>query len=139
MKITSYYPVLAVRDVARSIAFYREHFGFRASFEADWYAHLTMDADVPVNLGLVRHDHETVPGDKARAGGLLINIEVADVDAVHARLKAAGLPMLRDLVSEDFGQRHFINCDPDGVMIDVITPIAPSAEFAAQYLEGAPA
>ena len=37
---------------------------------------------------------------------------------------------LRD---EPSGQRHFITLYPNGVLIDVITPIAPSAEFAAQY------
>ena len=37
---------------------------------------------------------------------------------------------LRD---EAFGQRHFIAADPNSVMIDVIKPIPPSAEHAAQY------
>jgi hypothetical protein len=37
---------------------------------------------------------------------------------------------LRD---EDFGQRHFITADPNGVLIDVIKPIPPSAEFAELY------
>ncbi|WP_261376298.1 hypothetical protein [Isoptericola variabilis] len=38
---------------------------------------------------------------------------------------------LRD---EDFGQRHFIVAAPDGVLVDVITPVAPSAEYAAGYV-----
>ena len=37
------------------------------------------------------------------------------------------------LRSEDFGQRHFIVSDPGGVLVDVITPIEPSVEFAAAY------
>ncbi|MNI48786.1 Glyoxalase-like domain protein [compost metagenome] len=65
--------------------------------------------------------------------GLLLNFEVEDVDAVYARLKAAGLPIRLDLSDEDFGQRHFITADPNGVLIDIIKPIPPSAEFAAQY------
>ncbi|WP_410000907.1 VOC family protein [Vannielia litorea] len=74
-------------------------------------------------------------GTGARRGGgrVLLNFEVEDVDAVHARLKAAGLPMLLDLRSEEFGQRHFITADPGGVLIDVITPIPPSETFAAQF------
>ncbi|MEO0913921.1 MAG: glyoxalase, partial [Pseudomonadota bacterium] len=35
--------------------------------------------------------------------------------------------------SEPFGQRHFITQAPCGALIDVITPIPPSAEFAAQF------
>ena len=69
--------------------------------------------------------------------GLLLNFEINDVDAEYARLKAAGLPILRDVKSEDLGQRHFITHDPAGVMIDVIKVIPPTAEFAAQYADGA--
>ncbi|THB79312.1 MAG: glyoxalase/bleomycin resistance/extradiol dioxygenase family protein, partial [Desulfobulbaceae bacterium] len=35
--------------------------------------------------------------------------------------------------SEDFGQRHFIVVDPNGILVDVIQNIEPSAEFAEQY------
>ena len=69
--------------------------------------------------------------------GLLLNFEIDDVDAEYVRLKAAGLPILRDIKSEDFGQRHFITHDPAGVMIDVIKVIPPTAEFAVQYADGA--
>ena len=76
-------------------------------------------------------------GDRKPVQGLLLNFEIDDVDAEYARLKAAGLPILRDIKSEDFGQRHFITHDPAGVMIDVIKVIPPTAEFAAQYADGA--
>ncbi|MBS8227807.1 VOC family protein [Vannielia litorea] len=135
MKCTQYYPVLMCEDVAPRAAFYIRHFGFRALFEADWYVHLQCEAEAGVNLALLQRDHATIPESKRgqTAGGLLLNLEVEDVDAVHARLSAAGLPMLLDLRSEAFGQRHFITADPGGVMIDVITPIPPSPEFAAQF------
>ena len=134
MKTTSYYPVLMTDDVPASSAFYVEHFRFRPLFESDWYVHLQSSEDQGVNLGIVRFDHETVP-EQARAisRGLLINFEVDDPDAVYERANAAGLPILRTLRDEDFGQRHFITCDPNGVLIDVIRQIPPSADFAAQY------
>ncbi|WP_425846560.1 hypothetical protein [Agrococcus sp. TSP3-2-1] len=37
---------------------------------------------------------------------------------------------------EDFGQRHCIFEAPDGVLLDAIQPIAPSAAFAKAYLDG---
>jgi len=90
--------------------------------------------DERVNLAVLQAGHETIPDPKAeRASGLLINFEVEDVDAHHARLAAAGVPIVRSLRDEAWGQRHFIAADPNGVLIDVITPIAPSAEFAAAY------
>jgi len=135
MKTTSYYPVIMTRNVTDTAAFYQRHFGFRPLFEADWYVHLQAEADAQVNLAILDADHDTIPveGRGRTAAGLLINFEVEDVDAVHARLKQAGLPILLPLRDEAFGQRHFITADPNGVMLDIITPIAPSAEFAASY------
>lgn len=134
MKITSYYPVLMVEDVAAAAGFWQRHFGFRPLFEAEWYTHLQSETDPSVNLAILQGDHDTIPaGGRGRTSGILINFEVEDVDAIHANLVAAGLPILLPLRDEPFGQRHFIKQDPNGVLIDVITPIAPSAEFAAQY------
>lgn len=137
MKPNSYYPVIACENVAETASFYIEHFGFTVAFEADWYMHLQSAADPAVNLAIMDCRHETIPeGYRKPAQGLLINFEVDDVDAEFQRLSAAGLPMLQTVRSEDFGQRHFITHDPAGVMVDVITPIPPSAEFAAQYVDG---
>lgn len=135
MKTTSYYPVLMTGEVAGTAAFYKEHFNFEALFESDWYVHLRSTEDKRVNLGIVQGDHETIPETgRGRVSGLLINFEVRDPDAVYERVKAAGLRILLSLRDEPFGQRHFITADPNGVLIDVIKPIPPSAEFAAQYL-----
>ncbi|RUU28712.1 VOC family protein [Mesorhizobium sp. M6A.T.Ce.TU.016.01.1.1] len=138
MKTTSYYPVLMTGDVAGTKAFYIKHFSFKPLFESDWYVHLQSAEDRRVNLGIVQGDHQTIPEEgRGRASGLLINFEVRDPDAVYERILAAGLPILRTLRDEPFGQRHFITRDPNGVLIDVIKPIPPSAEFLEQFVEGA--
>ena len=99
--------------------------------------HLQSTEDRRVNLGIVHGDHETIPEEgRGRTSGLLINFEVRDPDAVYERIVAAGLPILRSLRDEPFGQRHFITRDPNGVLIDVIKPIPPSEEFLAQFVEG---
>lgn len=59
------------------------------------------------------------------------------MDAEYARLvTGAGLKLELPLRNEAFGQRHFIVAAPDGVLIDVITPIAPTASYAACYEDG---
>ncbi|WGF87185.1 VOC family protein [Marinivivus vitaminiproducens] len=134
MKITSYYPVIMTRDVAGTAAFYIRHFGFEALFQADWYVHLQRPDQPEVTLAILDPEHETVPEQGRRpVAGLILNFEVDDPDGVHDHFKAAGLPILTPLRDEAFGQRHFITADPNGVLIDVIKPIPPSAEFAAQY------
>ena len=138
MKCTQFYPVLMTGDVEGTARFYREHFRFKAAFESDWYVHLQSAEDESVNLAVLQGDHETIPeAGRGRAAGLLINFEVEDVDAEYTRAEAAGLPILLPLRDEPFGQRHFITSDPNGVLLDVITPIPPSAEFLAQYAPGA--
>lgn len=138
MKSTSYYPVIMTGDVAGTVSFYVEHFGFNPLFKSDWYVHLVSTEDETINLAILDGDHETIPeAGRGRVSGLLLNFEVEDVDAIHDRLVAAGLPVLRSLRDEDFGQRHFITADPNGVLIDIIKPIPPSAEFAAQYADEA--
>lgn len=134
MRSTSYYPVIMTADIPGSAAFYIAHFRFRALFESDWYVHLQSAEDERVNLALLDGSHPTVPeAARGRISGLILNFEVADPDAEYARAQQAGLPILLPLRDEPFGQRHFITQDPNGVLIDVIRPIPPSAEFAAQY------
>jgi uncharacterized glyoxalase superfamily protein PhnB len=138
MKTTSYYPVLMTDDVAGTAAFYIEHFRFVPLFDSGWYVHLQSSESKRVNLGIVLGDHETVPAEgRGKTSGLLINFEVDDVDTIHERLTKAGLPIIRSLRDEDFGQRHFIVQDPNGVLIDVIKPIPPKGEFVDQYADEA--
>ncbi|MEO7589484.1 MAG: hypothetical protein ABIS84_15805 [Arachnia sp.] len=85
-------------------------------------------------MAVLDRDHETIPEAYrgVAAAGILLNIEVEDVDAVHAQLVGAGLlKAVAPIRSEDFGQRHFIVAAPDGVLVDVISPIEPAGEFAA--------
>ena len=138
MKVSSFYPVILTDQVAATAAFYTEHFGFEKVFEADWYISLRKSSpDIPFELAILDAEHPTIP-DKFRmkTRGLILNFEVDDVDAEYERLiRKAELPVELEIRSEDFGQRHFITSDPNGVLIDVITVIPPTSEFGSQYVE----
>jgi uncharacterized glyoxalase superfamily protein PhnB len=88
----------------------------------------------PFELALLDYRHDTIPQNfrKAFGGGLLLNLEVEDVDSVYRTFQEAGLPVHLELRSEAFGQRHFISEDPNGVLLDIITPIPFSGAFAAE-------
>jgi len=134
VKCTQFYPVIMTDDVAATAAFYARHFRFERLFETDWYVHLQSTEDAAVNIAILDGGHDTIPeAARGRVSGLLLNFEVADVDAEFARLSEAGLPILLPLRDEAFGQRHFIVSDPNGVLIDVITPIPPSEAFREAY------
>ncbi len=139
VQLGGFYPVIATRDVAASRRFYVRHFGFEVTFEADWYVSLRRPDAPQYELALLDHAHPTIPeGHRTPLqGGLLLNFEVDDVDAEHRRLvEGAGLPDLLSLRTEEFGQRHFIVAAPDGVMIDVITVVPATGEYAQQYVQG---
>ena len=138
MKISQFYPLIQTDNVAATAAFYMENFGFKSMFESDWYYHLQSKTDAAVNLTILQADHETVPdGAKGVTQNLILSFEVEDVDAEDTRLQAAGVIPVQPLRDEPHGQRHAIYRDPNGILIDVITPIEPSAEFLAGYAEEA--
>jgi Uncharacterized protein conserved in bacteria len=133
-QITAHYPVLLVENVDETAGFYEAHFGFARQFDAGWYVHMAREDEGRTHqMAVMRYDHDTVPEPGRRpTQGLIINVEVADVDAVHAAMQDAGAPMLQPLRSEKFGQRHFITADPNGVLVDVITPIPFDSEWLAE-------
>ncbi|MEV6561259.1 VOC family protein [Nocardia sp. NPDC051756] len=135
MELSSFYPVIGTTAIAESRDFYTEWLGFEITFEADWYVSLRRRGEVGYELALLDYTHPTVPeAYRKPVQGLLLNFEVADVDAEWERLVVqGGLRAELAIRTEDFGQRHFILADPSGVLIDMITEVAPVGEYAEQF------
>ena len=134
MKCTQYYPVLMTDQVDQLASFYKTHFRFEPRFESDWYVHLQSAEDPSVNIAFLQFDHDTVPApQQTKSAGVILNFEVESVDDAYAHAQSTGLPVIVSLRDEPWGQRRFMARDPQGNLIDVITPIEPSAEFLAQY------
>lgn len=136
MNVTSFYPVICTDRIAESQAFYTDNFGFRPTFETDWYVSLALPGERPFELALLDPAHPTIPeayrGVAAR--GMLLNVEVEDVDAEYDRLVVrGGLKPALDIRTEDFGQRHFIVPDPNGILVDVIQEIPPQGEYVEAF------
>lgn len=137
MKSTQFYPVIMTNQVAETADFYVQNFRFKKAFNCDWYVHLQSTEDESVNIAILDGTHDTIPAAaRGQVSGLIINFEVEDVDREYELAKANGLEILLDIRDEEFGQRHFITKDPNGVLIDVIKPIQPSEAFLAQYADG---
>jgi len=134
MQINSLYPVICTEYVNDSKLFYVKHFHFEVAFDSDWYVSLKSSGTPAFELAFLDHSHPTIPeGYRHRAEGMLINMEVVDADKEFARLMAEKVSLVQEIRSEDFGQRHFIVRDPNGILIDVIQNIPPSEEFLSQY------
>ena len=125
------YPLIQVRDVAATTAFYTQHFGFTPVFESDWYVQLR-GGDKANELAIIGFDHESIPlAGRHPTSGLILSFEVTNAAADAARLAAAGVTIVQALRDEVFGQRHFIAADPNGILVDVITPIEPDPDWLA--------
>lgn len=138
MTLNALYPVLAVDDVAAVSRFFLDHFPFETTFEADWYVSLRTTGEPCFQLAVMAHDHPSVPEEYRLASqGVLINLEISDADAEYGRLRKAGVDIVHDIRSEEWGQRHFIAAGPGKILVDVIQPVPPSEAFLAQYAEDA--
>lgn len=138
MIINSFYPVILTNHVEESSKFYTDYFGFEIVYKADWYVSLKNSmSNIPFELAILDASHPTIPvGYQKSVQGLILNFEVEDVDKEYRKLIISEkLPLQLDICNEEFGQRHFITSDPNGVLIDVIKIIPPSQEESTQYVE----
>lgn len=138
MITNSFYPVILTEQVTLSSTFYTEHFGFEPVFATDWYVSLKMSRGNRLfELALLDASHPTLPAAYHNTvQGLILNFEVNDVDAEYEKLIVAKkLPLHLDIRDEEFGQRHFITSDPNGILIDIIKIIPPSEVHSDQYVE----
>lgn len=104
--------VFTVKDVAASLAYYRDCVGFDIAFE---YGAPTFFAGLcsgEVSLHLIAASHAPRP-----PGHGAVSIHVDDVDAVHADLVKRGARILNAPGDQDYGLRDFAIADPDGNMI----------------------
>jgi glyoxylase I family protein len=121
--------ILAVADVDRSVAFYRDLMGFAvdARYDDPPYASLSR-AGMRLSLAEQGHAAEDRPGvamvappDPGQAAAVLV-LEVADCLAVHGKLAARGAEMLAPPFSPPWGGHRFFVRDPDGYLVEVEQP-----------------
>ena len=112
--------ILAVADVARSVAFYRDRLGFdvETAYEDPPYATLSL-AGTRLSLAEQGHDADDRPGvsmaapdDPSRANVVLV-LEVDDARWEHKRLAAAGVRFLAEPYEPPWGGCRFFCVDPD--------------------------
>ncbi len=117
--------MVRVLDEARSVAFYRTAFGLeiaeRVAFPDFTLIYLS-NAETGFELELTVNAGRTEPYDLGNGYGHLA-VSVADIEAEHARMRAAGLApkdvkqMTRD--GTPFAKFFFIE-DPDGYKVEVL-------------------
>lgn len=117
--------MIRVLDEARSVAFYETAFGLkvadRLDFESFTLVYLS-NPETSFELELTINKGRAEPYNLGDGYGHLA-VSVADVDAEHARMEAAGLAP-RKLIDFRNGDvqvaRFFFIADPDGYQVEVL-------------------
>lgn len=112
--ITELFPILSVRDLPRSVAFYRDLLGGRPSYE------FAGPDGLPVYVGLSLGSSELgisvdpTVADAPRPRPVALWAYVADCDATVEELRSAGVTIVAEPAVQEWGERVARVLDPDG-------------------------
>jgi catechol 2,3-dioxygenase-like lactoylglutathione lyase family enzyme len=86
--------------------------GFEVAMDIGWVVTVASPANPSAQVTIVGNDDMSAPG---------ISVEVADVDAVHARAVEQGLEIAYPLRDEEWGVRRFMLREPSGTLVNVLS------------------
>ncbi len=109
--------MVVVKDVKRSVAFYRDILGLKVGFESPEWTQLSANN---IDLGL----HPESEHLKVQPGGCQIGFFVQDVQKAAADLKKKGVRFVMEPSKRDFGWLAVFS-DPDGYHIQ----LAPATTY----------
>ena len=122
------YAGYVTEDLAATRAFFEGKLGFEPLFESEWFVLLALQGN---QIGLLKpeQDGQAPLFRRAYPGhGAWITFSVPDVDEVHRRAQAAGIPIAVPLRDEPWGERHFSVIAPNGLALDFVTYQGPLAQ-----------
>lgn len=135
MNVKTQYPIIATPDLTETQLFYTL-LGFETVHAGDDYLQVAWPGAPSIQIGFLRRGLPTLPLAFATEyrGGMFIGLEVTDVDAAYAELKAKGIEICVEIGDTAWGQRHFAVMDPNGVTIDIAMAL-PTADamFARRF------
>ncbi|MBE0616051.1 MAG: VOC family protein [Burkholderiales bacterium] len=121
--VTRLLPNICTDKMEETRDFYKELLGFVVGFELKgWYIQLASPEKPELQIGIMRLDHEFTPRPFQRlAQGVIISVQVEDVEATYAAVKAHDFELAHDICDEEFGMRRFMVVDPNGLLVNVFS------------------
>jgi len=120
MNIRRVVPDITSDRIDESRKFYTGFLGFDVAMDMGWIVTLVSPSNPTAQITLLRGSAQAGPNPD-------LSIEVADVDAVHAKALALGLQIVYPLRDEPWGVRRFFVTDPNGKIINVVSHHKESA------------
>jgi lactoylglutathione lyase len=121
---TELFPILTVRDLSRSLRFYRDLLGgtqtyrFPPEGEPGYVGLRLAGADVGLAAGT---------GPPAGTTGIDLCLYTADCDAAVAHLRGNGVPVVAEPADQPWGERMARVSDPDGYGITIMARLTDPA------------
>jgi catechol 2,3-dioxygenase-like lactoylglutathione lyase family enzyme len=92
--------------------FFLDLLGFEVAMDLGWVVTLAAPTAPSIQVTVIGNDDMSAPG---------ISVEVADVDAVHARAVEQGVEIVYPLRDEEWGVRRFMVREPSGTVVNVLS------------------
>jgi uncharacterized glyoxalase superfamily protein PhnB len=92
--------------------FFVDLLGFEVAMDLGWVTTLVSPTQPSAQVTIIANDDMAAPG---------ISVDVADVDAVHAKAVEQGLEIAYELRDEDWGVRRFMLREPSGTIVNVVS------------------
>lgn len=119
--------VLAVRDLALSVAFYRDKLGFDIDFEVDGWCFLSRD-QFRLMLG---HCPDEIPASEINDHSYFAYITVDAIDELNREFRERGVTPLNEPEDKPWQMREFVVVTPDGHRMMFGQDLEPSSPATA--------
>jgi catechol 2,3-dioxygenase-like lactoylglutathione lyase family enzyme len=97
---------------AETREFFVDLLGFEVAMDLGWVVTVASPTNPSAQVTIINNDDPAAPG---------ISVEVADVDAVHARAMEKGFEIPYPLRDEEWGVRRFMLREPSGTLVNVVS------------------
>lgn len=121
--VTRVLPNICTDRMVETRDFYAELLGFVVGFEHQgWYIQMASPLHPQLQIGIVRRDHAFTPTEfQHQAQGVILSVQVQDVDVAYLDAVKRGFPIAKALIDEDFGMRRFMVADPNGLLVNIFS------------------
>lgn len=121
--VTRLLPNICTEKLKETRDFYMDLLGFVVGFEHEgWYIQMASPSNPHLQIGIMRLHHEFTPRPFQRpAQGVIISVQVEDVDATYSTVKAQGFRIAHEICDEAFGMRRFMVADPNDLLVNLFS------------------
>jgi len=121
--VTRLLPNICTDKMEETRDFYVKLLGFVVGFEHQgWYIQMALPTNPQLQVGIMRRTHEFTPkAFQHPAQGVIISVQVEDVDATYAAVLKHGFRITHGLCDESFGMRRFMVADPNGLLVNLFS------------------